>query len=371
MEAMLFGFFTLLGLAFLWNEGSKRVMLWRALGGACLAMGALTRPEGLLIAGILLGVRFWQDYALRTSGQGVPKATIVSVVAFLAIVVPYEVWRILYYGWPFPNTFYAKTGATLSLVERGLVYTGYFVTERWFVVVMAIIGGIFVLGGRKMARHGMLSVIAVLLVGWTGYVLWAGGDYFPGWRFYVPVLAPLVLMAVWGTHKLVVRLSQMGSAGRVALAILAVVIPLYSWRAMWQQEANGSLAVYTKIHASYVNLWGSAGLWLRDNTPADSVTAAEGAGAMAYFSERRVVDMLGLNDLHIGHLPVGNMGEGKAGHEKRDPVYVLEQKPAYIYALWAEYFEPVAEKFEGEYESVLYRSPTGTKIEWLVRKDSR
>ncbi|MEO5952772.1 MAG: hypothetical protein ABIQ44_09930, partial [Chloroflexia bacterium] len=207
---------------------------------------------------------------------------------------------------------------------------------------------------------------------WTGYVLWAGGDYFPGWRFYVPVLAPLVLVSVWATHRLVAWFSQMGSkAGMAAMAIVVAMIPFYCWQAMWLQESEGTLAQYTKIHTSYVNLWGSAGLWLRDNTPVDSVTAAQGAGAIAYFSQRKVIDMLGLNDLHIGHLPVGNMGQGKAGHEKRDPAYVLDQKPEYIYALWAGYFEPVKEQFESGYESALYRSPTGTKIDWMVSKTQK
>lgn len=373
MEAMLFGFFVLLGLTFLWNDASKRTVLWRAFGGIALALGALTRPEGLLVAGILVAVRLAQDYAGRT-GKGVAwgKGSVASVAAFLAIVVPYEAWRVLFYGWPFPNTFYAKTGTTVSLVERGMIYTGYFVTERWFVVAMAAVGAILLLGGRKVARSGMVAAIVVLMMAWTGYVLWAGGDYFPGWRFYVPVLAPLVLVCVWATHRLVSWFAEMGSrVGMAAVAIVVAVLPLYCWRALWQQEANGSLAAYTKIHTSYVDLWGSAGLWLRDNTPADSVTAAEGAGAIAYFSQRRVIDMLGLNDLHIGHTPVGNMGEGKAGHEKRDPAYVLSQKPDYVYALWADYFESVKEQFEGGYESALYRSPTGTKIEWMVRKDSK
>jgi hypothetical protein len=326
------------------------------------------------VAGVLLAMRAWQDRAQasgtarRLVGWALP--TLAAAGAFGAIVIPYQAWRILFYGWLFPNTFYAKTGTTMALVERGLVYTGYFVAERWFVIGMAVVGGILLLAWRKSRRNGIVTAMAALIILYTGYVLWVGGDYFPGWRFYVPVLAPLVLVAVWAAHSLASRLDVRSSAPvRLAVAsILVGLIALYSWRALWQQESEGVLAERTKIHTAYVNLWGSAGLWLRDNTPPDSVTAAQGAGAIAYYSRRKVVDMHGLNDLHIGHLSVGNMGKGKAGHEKSDPAYVLNvHKPGYIYAMWAGYFEPVAAQFEREYEEVLFRSPTGTKIAWLKR----
>jgi len=177
-----------------------------------------------------------------------------------------------------------------------------------------------------------------------------------------------VLVAVWAAHRIASKLPGRSRVTAAVAAIMVSVVSLYSWQALWQQEATGVLAEYTKIHLSYVNLWGSAGLWLRDATPPDSVTAAQGAGAIAYYSQRKVVDMYGLNDLHIGHLNVENMGEGKAGHEKRDPAYVLNvHKPNYIYALWAGYFDPLGDQFRQQYEEVLERSPTGTKIEWLKR----
>ena len=92
--------------------------------------------------------------------------------------------------------------------------------------------------------------------------------------------------------------------------------------------------------------WSLAGLWLRDNTPPGTLMAATPAGGFAYYSERPVVDMYGLNDLHIGHLQVEHMGTKQAGHEKADPAYVLDRKPEYImkYDQQIGYFEPVADR---------------------------
>ena len=134
------------------------------------------------------------------------------------------------------------------------------------------------------------------------------------------------------------------------------------------QAPDSVLAEETRLHTDYVNFWGSAGLWLRDNTAPGTLTAAKGAGAMAFYSQRPVVDVFGLNDLHIGHLVVANMGSGKAGHEKSDPAYVLDRAPAYIFGQWANYFDPEADRLANEYFVMKARSPTGAVQEWLVRK---
>ena len=44
----------------------------------------------------------------------------------------------------------------------------------------------------------------------------------------------------------------------------------------------------------------------------------------------RVIDMLGLNDAHIGHTSTADLGKGRAGHEKGDGKYVLSRSPDYI-----------------------------------------
>ena len=108
--------------------------------------------------------------------------------------------------------------------------------------------------------------------------------------------------------------------------------------------------------------WGAAGLWLRDNTPPQTLVAAQGAGAIAYYSQRPVIDLLGLNDVHIAHVDVPDMGEGKAGHEKRDPAYVLSRNPDYILVVWEDYFTPVQQQFDSEYRGVNVRNQRG----WTV-----
>ena len=50
-------------------------------------------------------------------------------------------------------------------------------------------------------------------------------------------------------------------------------------------------------------------------TPRDTTIATLPIGAIGYFSRRRIIDMVGLTDLHIGRLHL-KTGRQIVGHEK-------------------------------------------------------
>ena len=363
MESMAFAFFTLLALALLWPERESSSQM-RAWGGVALALAALIRPEGLLVAAVLLAIRMWHD---RSLGFPAGRLLVSAALPAVAFVAPYELWRLAYYGWLFPNTFYAKSGFSTALLERGWDYLRVFGGERWLVAAGAVISLLLVFTTRP-SRAGVRHPLAALLVAFSLYVLWVGGDYFPGWRFLAPVLAPLVVLGVDGLREVCARAQLAGRLRPAIAALVAACALYYTYSALDLQSPQSVLAQETRLHAAYVAFWGSAGLWLRDNTPPGTLTAGKGAGAMAYYSERPLDDMNGLNDLHIGHLSVSAMGNGKAGHEKSDPAYVLDRKPMYIFGQWANYFEPIEDRLADEYYLQTARSPTGAMMEWLVRK---
>jgi arabinofuranosyltransferase len=363
MEAAAFGFFVILSVVLLWGgQGESKVV--RGLGGICLALASLTRPEGLLVAVILLSVRAWQDRRSGAKTEGTREAgrlALAGLVPLLVVVGPYEVWRIGFYGYPFPNTFYAKTGATAALVQRGLMDLGLFWSDHWLVASLALLG----LGASllRSQRRGAHLGLAALVAGYALYIVWVGGDFFPGWRFYVPILAPIALLAQEGVR---IGLSYLPSARLLrlgAVGALVVVGALYLRDALWFEEANKDFQ-QTKLNTAYISRWGSAGLWLRDNTPPQTWTVAKGAGAIAYFSQRRTIDIFGLNDLHIGHLAVASLGEGRAGHEKQDPQYVLGRRPDFILAEWDPNFRPVETQLKRDYAYLIVRAPTGPNVDW-------
>lgn len=360
MESMLFAVLVLLAAALLFHSGRHKTRFYVA-GGFALALATLTRPEGLLAAAIFISVRALQEWR---AGRRVGRTLIAAILPLLAVLVPYEVWRITFYGYPLPNTFYTKTGATLALISRGWDYMVVFRSEHWLLLPLAAIGVVlFSVRGRTSEILTALSIFALLQ---TLYVVWVGGDHFPGWRFLVPVIAPIVLVAQETVRRGLRLLPSTGYLRTAAAALVALAALVYCSDAIWLEEATGVSAYLTALHTGYVERWGSAGLWLRANTAPGTVIAAKGAGAIAYYGQRPTVDMFGITDLHIGHLSIPDMGEKDAGHDKTDPAYVLSRNPAYILSEWASYFDPLKSTFQSKYQPQTVLSPTGVPTDWMV-----
>lgn len=386
MESAFFGLLVLLSAALLWHSpvaprGLRHVAAFRAAGGVALALAALTRPEGLLVAALLVGLRLWQD---RRAGGGWRKLLLATAVPFLVVVVPYELWRISFYGYLFPNTFYAKTGTSLALLGRGLHYAGDFALAHWLVALPVVLGTLFTLllvprflrglrrghNASEGAGSALLVAFGALTAAYTLYIISVGGDHFPAYRFFVPLLAPVVLIAQEAARAALGYLARRNAgAARYAVPIAGLLVVIYAGMSLLAQRPGEFLGERARRETTALERWGSAGLWLRDNTPPGTTTAAMAAGAMAYYSDRPVVDMLGLTDLHIAHLRVENMGSFVAGHEKRDPAYVLSREPSYILATWEEYFSALPGAIASRYDYETVRSKTGTPVKWLRRKD--
>lgn len=101
----------------------------------------------------------------------------------LLLYAPYFFIRYNYYGYLFPNTFYAKVGNSILQVMRGIRYTANFIFDYVFLIVPACFGYIFFF---KRYFHFVL-----LILFYMGYVVYVGGDPFPAYRFLIP-LSPFI-----------------------------------------------------------------------------------------------------------------------------------------------------------------------------------
>lgn len=436
LEAVPFALTVLTPLALIWvRESNQYLAWWRATGGIALAISAMTRPEGLLLTVLVLAVCAWQDYRAELPAW---RLLLSALLPFLVLIVPYEVWRVTFYGYPFPNTFYAKTGTTFEVIVRGAQYSWSFFLSHWLLVLLALVGlavtGTKLLKQKKGNDEGrrtkdqinlsganLLVMLAILVIVFQAYIVVAGGDWANANRFFMPIAAPLALLAQvgvrlgldWlrvarGRSLLLVRgaaavvlvaavvycikfelpnnsLGATFLAAVVAAYVVYVVLlrrsestfvagtvvalfAAYSVYALWLQRPDGYLATRTMRDTFKYQKWDLAALWIRDHTPPETVIATIPAGGMAYYSQRPVIDMLGLNDLHIGHLKVESMGTGVAGHEKRDPLYVFDKKPDYVLVFDAWYFGPLGGAFEQAYEQVTLRTATGYEIQMYKRQ---
>ena len=366
LETGLFALLALLGTgAYMMRKGA-------AWAGALLGLATLTRPEGALIFGLtLLHAALLER---RRYGELLRLA-----LPYAAVVLPFFLWRYSYYGDLLPNTFYAKTGGGPRVWLRGLTYLGSFALDFGGPLLLLALAA---LAGRRApsadsrgfaeaegrAAGGPTSRWwsqwpAYMLAqsgAYAAYVVAVGGDHFPGHRFLVPIVPWLALLMARGLARVFAWASERRVLRGAAPAALAVLLVAYSGYALTRSERYDNVLAGND---ESLWLWAEIGWWLRDNAGPDESVAALGAGAIAFYSERTVVDLLGLTERHIARVSVPDAGEGAAGHEKRDPAYVLDvRRPTYIPRIWDDYFGgPGA--LRGRYELIAATTRYGREIE--------
>jgi hypothetical protein len=234
---------------------------------------------------------------------------------FLALYGAYFVWRYTYYDYLLPNTFYAKVGTTSAIYERGLDYLWTYGLRYQLILLL---GGMAVLLTIPRLKRDA-AYLLLLVGGMLTAVFIEGGDDFPHGRLLIPIL-PLVYVAGFaGLATLLKRLSLPSmQTGALAAAILILgAMSLF----------RGSLDLSGPIAQERQALQERELLatWLSQNTPPDYTVAAFAVGAIGYYSDRDVLDLLGLNDVVIAHSDVPDFGTGLAGHEKYNVDYVLDE----------------------------------------------
>ena len=295
-------------------EGIERAEL-PASSAVLFGLAALARPEGAPVAVVVAGAAL----ALCRRERGFWPRWCVWVGVFLAIVTPYLLWRWQYYGYPLPNTFYAKVGGSAAQFRRGLAYAHDWlsVTGYWILPIAA--------AAFLAARRRLVALLATAAGALAALVVAVGGDGLPMYRFFVPVLGPLALLVGWGVYACLERVTRVGLARAIAVAAIAAMAAYSALPAF-----RGSQYDYVQQDVREVGAWRRIGVWFGEHAKPGETIAVIPAGAIPYFSRLRAIDMLGLNDLHIAHRDMPELGSGQAGHEKYDVEYVLGHRPEYV-----------------------------------------
>ena len=316
--------FTLLllasGYAFIREEENGRGM-W---SGVLFGLLALTRPEGLLFVAVAAGYRAW---ILVSAHASLGRRDYHRVVALGVVLVPYLAWKYMYYGALVPNTVYAKS---LGLHLRAPLEGFWYLYES-----LGTIGGFLVLGlpvaallvAGKLRPWAIYSILTLFVYG--AAVAAGGGDWMPTQRFVVHVL-PLIYLLVELGLVTVCGAFRAGRWARLLFTLLICGQTGYLVAGFAEQRFIVGLGGHEPVPPSPEQV-----SYLQEHVwPGDTIAVAE-AGQIAYRMplDVRIIDMVGLTDAHIAHLPVrlpsGLFGRGDA-FGKWDVDYVLEQQPRFV-----------------------------------------
>ncbi|HEY2942385.1 MAG TPA: hypothetical protein VGN09_08130 [Vicinamibacteria bacterium] len=267
---------------------------------AIVAVSVLARADGFVVPTLAL---------LYLLGIGRKRAAFAAGAALGVTLAALIGWRLAYYGYPLPNTYYAKVSGPIG--ERLLHGTLQALSISLHAGLVPHLAGLLVAAAAwvRPAAAGAPRVRfeIVLGLGWLAYWIYVGGDVFA--ERMLLVLFPIGVI-------LILDRTLFAFSERFAMAVAGVV-------ALFQLLPLGIDTRFGYDLDRY-DRWVTLGRHLAQDRYSGRLLAVDAAGKIPFYSGLPAVDMLGLNDEHIAHLPARYF---EAGHNKYDPDYVLSRRP--------------------------------------------
>jgi hypothetical protein len=303
--------------------------------GALCGLAVLTRPDGVALLVAAGCVAVFAGLALRE----LLGRLLALGGAALAVALPWYGWVWAATGSPVPPTQTGKLMVFLPL-NNGITLAEYHAmnaAERLGFGLTSLASFIRSGGPSVWAAAGGFIMLAVLLVvvargrqsrpfaAWPGLLALAVAIQvlLYAWAFplvklrYIANLLPvgLVLSAgalglLWSMYRRALNLPSPSQAARLVgagLLLATAVGGAYLYAREIRRQANNY-----HYYVAAEGVLGGVGSWLRANTPAESVVALEPIGAVAFHSNRQVLDLGGLTDPSTWPALANGFGDGKA-----------------------------------------------------------
>ncbi len=290
-----------------------------------LAMGALARPEGLLLVALAAGERL----VLGRRSVAARRGLLLGLALAACLLVPVALFNLATGGSLLPTTFGAKAAGARSWLPslRGL-YTAlgiFFRVQPWLVLLAA--GGALELmrraGGER--RGGLLPALWLFGLPLAYAAISPPGDLVAGnfGRYFFPLFPFLAVLGVVALAPLGERLAATAGAGgrrRVLVALLVAVLAAPSARSLIETAGRYAQSV-DNVASSDVRM----ARWLAGRLPAEAVLAVNDIGALGYFLPNRLVDLAGIANPELA----GYIAEapGRAEGIRR---FLAERRPDYL-----------------------------------------
>ena len=337
METGLFGCLVTLGIYLYLRElkdGSDSI----PLSSLAFLFASLTRPEGNLIFAVTVAHRI--IYTLKFKKADITaqanKLTSRNNIIWLAIyIIPalvFMAWRYSYYGYLLPNTFYAKTGSSLEYYSAGLDYTWTFLKSYGFYGLFLLIA-LYTLTSKE--RFYSYLYLVMIFVVFTLYVIFVGGDVLRPNRFFVPMMPVFFILVQEGLAMLTELFDKKREMALGAIIGIAFTAGFSYYT--YSKEAE-VIKGYADLEKGLVEKMKITGTWLKTKQQQAGkplTVAATTIGAISYYSEVILVDMLGLTDKEVAHnpKPIPEISSKDVGWRERNynVEYIMSRKPDFIY----------------------------------------
>ncbi len=270
----------------------------RVGAGLCAGLALLTRMDSVVLVTVwilaYLVAQWRRDDAERKSrvrSLSVSAAQIGLPAA--ALVLPWFIWKLSYYGNLLPNTFFAKSAANpLVPPLYGVFYIlAFFASYAAFLLI-----GRFRRQRKELFGVPGIAQVMVVIPIWFLYICAVGGDFME-YRFMVPVLPVMAMVAAYLIDEyrspprevlLIAVLLFFSGIHRVMPTIIPYPVLTFTELSHWPNNSATS--------------WKGKGEFLAKQFPGgpelagQPVLAVAPLGVLPYFADLPTIDMLGLTD---------------------------------------------------------------------------
>jgi hypothetical protein len=365
---------TLLGLI------SLGILEKRSAGYMALLFGLLIlcRPEAMLWGMVLSGI---YAYIMHKEMREYRIAHFIPILTVLLTLLCLILWRISYFGFPLPNTYYAKVSSNfMSNLFDGMKYTAKTLLQ---IPMLIPIIGVIVIDVLKNLRTSsikeinekyllILSIVSITIL----IPLLTGGDHFQLSRFYQATM-PLMIFGAILSFRYLIPKESLFTIGILMISMLSSRWIVYAVTNT-PLSHEWKIAIEGRNQSEQLNAFFSNGI-----APSQGVLTA---GGTAYAYKGMTIDLLGLNNVRMAHAePVKKEGLMK-NHASFVPAVFYELAPDIvwmgggfsekeesvlnIHSFTARVFHDIheEEKFNQQYAGYSIRNSRGKWIATVMKK---
>lgn len=277
----------------------------------------VTRPESIVWVAVFTLILFFR-FTFQTNLAHASKALAPSVISSTLTLVFLTLFRLYYFGYPLPNTFYAKVSPSFAYdLEQGTIYLiRYFLSDfTTKVIVISVFLGCIESFLKPMPKRPIFFLPFIAATGLFVPML-TGGDHFASFRFYQNIHPIMILCAIYIAQKILSETNRnlkflvLPSRGSVLLT-LTLTLPVIFGLAISESDAWDRFVpeVYTEFYIAKHQR--ENGVFLENffsSFPSLPSIGVIGAGGIKYAYSGKIIDLTGLNNTIMAHNHGDRMG---------------------------------------------------------------
>jgi len=281
------------------------------------------RPEAMVWVPVFIGIFLLKEYTLRRSLQQSLYSLILLGSVFMLTLIVLIAWRLYYFGYPLPNTYYAKVSANMAdNIVTGLHYLYGVFRQKPSILLIVLFSVTYLIKHRKdiLLFTRNTFILSMILFISLALPLYSGGDHFGLQRYIIPS----VLMVFMGG---VILINERITLTKKTMSVLLFLIVISNTYFMVNTFADGQ---YPIRHEWDIALQGREKAILLNTMFEGNILPKQGvvaAGGLAYSYKGISIDLLGLNNTRMAHAKKHKNTQLPKNHASFDKATFYQLRP--------------------------------------------